>query len=492
MNLTNLFKGSAEGILEIEENYLQFLWPENGAWSSKRVMLNGQDLFEVLRKKIPEIFTTVTRISVVAHLYSGSKLLPFPKALNKEEIIEHLKLKREEYFGSKTTFKFALREIGTNEANSNDYLVSYIQMSFFDRLKQTVYELGYTLNKVSTVIEALIGAYLDQKASLPSQDQICLLSLGFSDVNMVVLRKGKVIGVRTAITGSIKELELRLMQNLNLSLDQVKLYLTGEIEDADPNSVEIIRQNQRELMARITPFFAFIRSKRNVAGSQSIFLATPYLEIAGIKELLEQTFRGDVHSLNANVDCRDAIDGDSGWLKGGTNSQVISFLPAKSPFLQFILTPRICWMFILFFLLVPLGILKLNIVMLDQRIESLKMVNKNVRPLLEQVRVNQEKLRQFYQITGAVNAELSSQKFMSSLLPIITSQKEDELRFEEIAVSPETGALAIKGFSLETEKALKFWDKLKNLPLLSEVKINFPQGANESSMAFSITARVGG
>lgn len=492
MNLINLFRGSAEGILEIEENYLQFLWPENGEWSSKRIMLNGQDLFEVLRKRVPDIFTTVRSISVVTHLYSGSKLLPFPKSLDKEEIIEHLKLKREEYFGSKTNFEFALREVGTNESSSNDYLVSYIQRSFLNRLKQTVYELGYNLNNVSTVIEALIGAYSSQKASLPEQDQVCLLSLGFSDVNMVVLRKGQVIGVRTAITGSIKELELRLMQNLNLSLDKVKLYLTGKIEDADPNSVEIIQQNQRELMARITPFFAFIRSKRSVAGSQSIFLSMPYLEIAGIKDLLQQTFRGDVHSLNANVDCREALDGDSGWLKGGSDKRVVSFIPTKSPFLQFILTPRICWMFIFFFLLVPLGILKLNIIMLDQRISSLKMINKNVRPLLEQVRINQQKLRQFYKITGIVNAEFASQKFMSSLLPIITSQAENELRFEEIAVSPEAGSLSIKGFSLETEKALKFWDKLKNLPLLSEVKINFPQGNNKSSMAFSITARVGG
>ncbi len=493
MSLLKLFGDPSEGIIEIEENYLQLMYPREKKWKQKRIEITeGRDQFETLRRVLKDDFKGIRQFSLILHLNSGSKILPFPEKLNEKEILNHIDLKKEEYFGTKADSRIALRRLSSGEGGSRDYLVSHVNRSYVEKLQAIANQTGHTLVRVVTVIEALIGSYLQQLSSTKTADQVCLLSLGYSDVNMVVARGSEIIGVRTAITGSLKELEDRLLRTLKLGLDEVKTYFTGEVKNPDPNSLEIIRQNQRELLARITPFFAFIRSRKKIAGNQTILLAMPYLKLAGMKELLEQTFSGEVYPLNSGYKEEISQDSDLEWFLGATSKKTTSLLPPRPPFFRFALSPRVAWMFIMFFLLIPLAFIKINAKILEQKIDYLSRKNSQSKPFFDQIKINSDRMNSLFQISNVVRGELSQQKFVSAAIALISAQKPEALRFEKIMVSPANNTLLIKGYSFETEAVLAFWNRLQKIPILQDVKVHFPQGKNADAMEFSITAVLGG
>lgn len=489
MSFLSTFKNKREAVVEIEDGYLQFILPDSGKNSAVRVPFNGRELHDVLKVAVPAQLKNLRSVSLVLHAQSGSKILPFPTHLNKKEILSHLGLKREEYFGTKTELVFALRETGSKDGQSREYLVSFVHKSFLEALKNTFEDLGYAINRVVTVAEALIGAYENQKSAI-KLDQVCLLTIGFSDVNMVVLNKGIVIGVRTAITGSLKELETRLMKNLKLTLEEVEAYLLGKVAEPDANSLEIINQNKRELLARITPFFAFIRSKKGVTGRPSILLAMPYLHLVGLKDLLEKTFSGDVQILDAQVELNKDFKGDVCWLKGGSNTTIISLLPPKPPFFRFTLTPKVAWLFILFFLLAPLAFIRLNIALFTYRTDILKVMNTRNSPVINKIQSNQKRFKSLKKISEQIRNLQNQQSNITSYISTISSVAGTQLRLTEFAMDPTAGTVMIKGDTPDTAEAIQFWNRLGHLPLLQEAKISFPNGQNAEKMTFTISAKV--
>jgi hypothetical protein len=486
--MTGLFSAAPEAIIEIEETFLRFLVPVGSGWKSALVPIRNGDTFGALKQAIPEQIGSLMRASVVLWNDAGSRILPFPVMMGEPEILEHLSLKKEDYFGSNAEMIFALRPLGLIDQKNREYLVSSVNRLFFNRLLNAFTEVGCGLNRVATALEAVIGRFCDQRDRGEHDGSACIISLGYSQVNMIVLRDGDVKAIRTSLTGSVKELEKRLAEALKLKADRVEELLSGAGEAPDASTTELMLQNMRELLARITPFFAFIRSKEKESSKQTIFLSLPCLEIKGLKELLEQSFSLPVKML----DTASAASGGgrAEWLAGALHRQAVSLLPPRPPLLNFTITPRLAWLFVIFFLCVPWAIIKMNHTMVRSQIEAMRGREVESRRFLQQTESLKSQNHLLQEIVQLARAEIPHTVAVSGVLAEIAGRIPPHLRLNKLEYAPDNGLLSIHGTAIDTESGLGFWEHLKRLPWLRDPKIAFSQGTTEFSKGFTITGEV--
>ncbi len=479
-----------EGVIEIEENYVRFLIPSGTAWKSCWFSLASVDVFELLRTQMLPAFGSLRQASVVLNVQAGARILPFPITMHEPEILEHLELKRDDYFGGNAELVYALRPLAGTDGKTREYLVSHVNRIFVNRLQSLFESLGFTLNRVTSGIEALIGAYLRQPKPR-AEKQVCLISLGYTSVNMAILRDGQVTAVRTSLSGALKEVELRLMTSLKLKQNEVDDLLTGIAAQADQHSIEIIQQNQRELLARITPFFAYIRAKEKEQGEQTIWLCMPYLEVTGIKPLLEETFKMPVQTLTAGA----KTDGppapglaDGSWLAGVLEKGLVSLVEGRPPFLRFTMTPRLAVMFMIFFLIAPLAFVRVNRSAVYHQTEALKRENEQFRPILEQTRLNRQQFERLTALGEVAKREMNGQILLAPVIADLAKSLSGEIRLEKVQMSAANRTLAMNGFSIDTETALRFWDSLQKQPALQDVKISFSETSAQGAVGFNVLA----
>ncbi|MBF0409853.1 MAG: hypothetical protein HQM10_21100 [Candidatus Riflebacteria bacterium] len=477
------------GILEIEEDFVQFFYPFEGNWQVDRIYLGGRDLFDILKGELSRKFSSLIKISVVLHINSGTKLLPFPKKMSEREILEHLFLKREEYFGNNYPMYFSFSAQNDLDENNHELLVSYANKLTVDRLRELITESGFSLDSIMTEIETMIGTFRENK-SMDSAKNNCLLSIGYSGVNMVIIKDGKIIALRNSITGSIREIETRLMKTLRLKQEQVDDYLSGKVSNPDQQCIEIIQQNTRELLARITPFFAYIRAKDKTFSSPSIFLLMPYLKIAGIRENLEKTLNLPIKDISENPPVKSLIQADYSWVFGVNSEKTTNLIPKAPPFLRLHLSQKAAWMFIVFFLLVPLGFFRINSLLTSWKIEILKEKNEDLKPLIEQIKINDIQFQKFSDITSFLRQEISGQILHSKMLCDISTKVTGNLTLDSVTLNSELKNLTISAYAIDTESAISFWNSLKSINELKEVKISLAEINSGNSVPFSITAKV--
>ncbi|HNV71786.1 MAG TPA: hypothetical protein PKO06_18925, partial [Candidatus Ozemobacteraceae bacterium] len=385
---------------------------------------------------------------------------------------------------------FALRPLVGNDPKNREYLVSYVNRIFVNRLQSLFESLGFTLNRVTTGIEALIGAWSRQPKAR-TERQVCLISLGYTSVNMAILRDGQVTAVRTSLSGALKEVELRLMTSLKLKQNEVDDLLTGVAAQADQHSIEIIQQNQRELLARITPFFAYIRAKEKEQGEQTIYLSMPYLEVTGIKPLLEETFKMPVQVLTAGAKTDGAPApglADGAWLAGALEKGLISLVEGRPPFLRFTMTPRLAMMFMVFFLIAPLAFVRVNRSAIYHQTEALKRENEQFRPIFEQARLNRQQFERLAALGEVAQREMTGQVLLAPIIADVAKSLSGEIRLDKVQMSAANRSLMLNGFSIDTETALRFWDSLQKLTALQDVKISFSETSSQGATGFNVTA----
>lgn len=492
MSWINLFRSPHEAIVEIEEAYIRFLVPVGESFNSTTISVNQTDMPSVLRQNLARILGEVREVSVVTNFQTGVKVLPFPTSMDNKDILEHLQLKREEYFGVKGECEFLIRPTANSNKDSKELLVSYILTSFFNRLQQIFQEEGYTLNRVSNIVETLIGAYSKQTQAKQG-GLACLLAVGYLNISMIALKNGQPIAVRTTLTGSVKEIENRLMSVLKLNKAAVDDLLSGKAA-ADQESIELIQQNERELLSRISPLFASLRSLDSDARGLEILLAMPYVYLPGLPNLLEKNFQAKVLPLNTSAKVSapaDAVKSDLSWLTGVNARGTLSFTPVRHDFMRFALTPKLAWMFVIFFLIAPLGLAKLSILNSENQLAALRSRYSEVETLY---RHSEENLRNFSRLQSAgaiIENELSNQRSVSEIVKNVSGLVNDELRLERISVNLQANQLTVSGIAIDNETALKLWDTFEKTAEIKNPSLNFTEKQNQLYPKFNLTAELG-
>ncbi|MBF0410263.1 MAG: hypothetical protein HQM10_23155 [Candidatus Riflebacteria bacterium] len=487
VNLTNIFGSPPEGIIEIEENYLRFLIPEGSGWNSHTVQIPNGDVFGTLKKAVPKYLATLMQATVVLWSDVSTRVLPFPVEMSESEILEHLTLKSEDYFSSTAEMIFRLRPLGLIDQNNREYLVFSLNKLFFNRLLNTFSEVGCTLNRVTNSLEAVTGRFHQLQSKYGYDASACIISLGYSQVNMLVLRDGEIIAVRTSITGAVRELEKSLCETLKVKTEKIEEILSGNFAEKDSNTIEIIQQNMRELFARITPFFAFVRSKEKESSKNTLYLSLPCLEIKGLKELLEKSFSIPVKILG------ETPSGESNrydWLQGALYNRSISFLTPPSPMFKFSVTSKIAWMFTIFFLCVPFGIIRINHDRVKFEIEQMRSKEESSRQFLQSTDAARERYAGMQDVLKIARAEIPNKYSVAYVLAEIAKNAPSNLRISKIDYQPDSGSLSISGVSVDADTALLFWTNLKKLPWFSSPKINFSPGSSLFSKCFTVTGGV--
>lgn len=490
MSLYSLFRSQQEAIIEIEEAYIRFLVPDGDSFKSTVLAVTPAEMPVILRQNLAKVLGDFRQVSVVTNFQTGIKVLPFPATMDEKDILEHLQLKREEYFGVKGECEFILKPTANSNKDSRELMVSYIQKSFFSRLQQIFQEEGYTLNRVTNIVETMIGAYQNNQAS--KSELVCLLAIGYMNISMVVLKNRKPVAVRTTLTGSVKEIETRLMSVLKLNKAAVDDLLSGKTP-ADQESIELIQQNERELLSRISPFFAFIRSLDSKASSFEILLTMPYIYLPGLPSLLEQNFQAKVLPLETPYKIKNAPEAakaDISWLSGATHRNTLSFTPVRHEFLRFTLTAKLAWMFIVFFMLAPLGMARVSKIHSENRIMALKSQYSEVESLYRLAEDNQASFGRLQAAGELIAAQTGTRK---SLLPIIKKLCDlvnDELKLERVNLNVLQNQLTITGLAIDNETALKFWDTLEKSGETANVRINFGEKVNQVFPKFTINAEL--
>lgn len=491
MSLKNLLKPPQEAIVEIEESYLRFIVPTGDSHIVSNVNVNQTDILSIFRQSLSRQLGDVRQLSIVTNLQTGVKILPFPRSMDFSERIAHLQLKREEYFGVKNECEFILRPTPKSTGETDEILVSYLNRSFFNRLKQICDEEGFILNRVTNFTEAMIGAYHKQTQGKP-EELVCLLNIGFCNINMVILKKGLPIAVRTSLAGSLKEIETRLISVLKLNRSEVDDLLSGKAK-ADQESIEIIQQNERELLSRISPFFAYLRSIESDIKALKIYLCMPYISLPGLNGLLEQNFRAKVEKLeisNSKGFTNSANAADISWLFGSTERQSLSFSEPRAALMRFSITPRLAWMFILFFLLAPLGLARLSVMSTKNQLVELHGRYSQVENIYQQSKKNRENFAKLEGIGKMVSAQISSGSTISGILQRTLALFNSEIRLESCKFDMARRQMALAGIAIDNEAALRLWEELEKFPDFAQVKINFLDKNELSFPKFAITAEL--
>jgi Tfp pilus assembly PilM family ATPase len=487
VNFSNWFSANPEAVIEIEETYLRFLIPVGKAWQVRHIPLQNEDLFGTLKNAIASYLGEVTQAMVVLWNNAGSRILPFPATMSEREILEHLSLKKEDYFGTNTEMVFALKPLGLISQSSREYLVSFVNRVFFNRLVNVFSEAGCVLNGITTALETAIGRFHQQREIEGHDGAACIISLGYSQVNMIVLREGEVKAVRTSLTGSVKELEQRLADALKVKIDQIEDILSGRESSNDANTLELVQQNMRELLARITPFFAFIRSKEKESSKQTIFLSLPCLEIKGLKELLEKSFSVQVKYLDPETE-QDTSRFE--WLQGALHSQVVSLLPPRPPMFRFSLTSRLAWLFSLFFLCIPFGIININHAIAKAKIEEMRTKEEQSRRFMQNSETTKAQYALLQQVAQMVQKEIPRTVSVSGILAEIAQKASSDVCFTNLEYSPDTANLTVNGVVIDTQTGLDFWKQIKQISWMEEPKILFSAGTSDFSMGFVLSGKV--
>jgi hypothetical protein len=283
------------------------------------------------------------------------------------------------------------------------------------------------------------------------------------------------------------------MSVLKLGRDEVFNLLTGKTE-VDENSLEIIQQNERELLSRISPFFAYLRSLGANVANLEIFLAMPYISLPGLPGLLQKNFTAKVVCLNAGqkAEKKSAEEKvDFLWLAGILEKNILSFSHPGPAFLRFNLNSRMAWMFILFFLLAPLGLAKIRTVIFENQLTTVKNKYSEIEDLFAKAQKNKQSFETLETIGNLAQTEIRKSSSIHGIIERIAVLIGDDIRLEAIKFSGKNEHLLIKGISIDSESAIRLWERLEKLRGLSQVQINFSDKSSDGFPVFNITARTG-
>lgn len=476
------------GFVEVEASYARLVRHEAQGWACKTIPLEGDSPWPLLKTEMQSFFPVGSYLVFVFHERCGIRMLQFPTTLSQPEILGNLRLRREEYFGSREEFLLSLRMGNPVDDKNREVYVSFVPRSSADSAQEVCADLGFTLQRVVTGFDALLGATARQLGR-NSPETVVVASFGYSQVKLAAWRDGGLIMARSLLTGSIKELENTVFSSFSISPSDLGKILSQTLDIPQAVSSSIAT-NRQEIMTHIGTMFAELRGRKLLSGNPTLFLCLPVHPEPQLAPLLSERFSAQVVELNGIMQDEKAVGDDCprwSWLLGAVMPMAMNVLPQRSRSeRQLAASPRLAFFALIVMCLAPFVLMRTLKSGVAQEKAFLLEQNQAYNQIVELNRSNQELYARVEMIASGVTADISRRGQTTALIRYLSESLPPLTRLDRLEILTKEGKVMISGKSVDTESSLRYLDAVKASPALEKVEISFDSPGG-SAVSFSIT-----
>lgn len=463
-----------EGFIELEQGFARLLKNENGTvWESKVVKAQDLSLYDEIKKAIPEFFQKGTKINFICTDTGGFQLIQFPEELKSQDILNNLRINKKELFNTTEDLLFKTSEQPC-EDGTRKVAVSYVPKATTLEIEKIMVDKNYPLAKITTNLDALLGAF-ERTIEQPAGNCDLVIHIGYSRVHLLAIKGHRIVQQRSLLTGSLRELENILFSAYSIVKEDAWLMLRSMHQQPVQVIEDTITNNRLDLLARIGGFIAELRGNKLVSETSKIFVSYSLIEEVNFTAMLFDRFGLETLKLTGMVmDERgeDHNDEAAAWLSGAhmpIAKNVTETLHSKA--FQIKANPRLVIMCALVFSLTPLIMLRLANARLDIHINAIKSKYSMVENLRDEIKKAGEDQAKVLASSGIVRVELEKRGYITKITRHITETLPETARLETLDLNVKDRKITLSGFTVDTETALKYLDRLKDHPELGKPDI---------------------
>lgn len=481
----------AEGFVELEQDFARLLKLADGKkWLSQTVSANDGNLWGALKKAIPGFFAGFNRLNFICSDQGGLRFFDFPQEASKTEILGNLQLKRKEYFNVREELLFKARMGAPRPDKTREVLVSYLPKQLLTDAQNLCRDCGFSLGRLTTSIDSIVGAF-QRQLQRPVVDTCIVLQIGYSHVNIIAVKGQEVLSVRSLLTGSLRELENLLFSGFSLPKADVREIISGIKISGVPAIEDAIKTNRLELMTHIGSIFAELRGKKQISEKSVFYISTSMVEEPQLAMMVSERFGIQVEILSGMQGGESADSPESAravWLGGSHMPSVANLVPRVSGAAAHLaLPPRIAVMAALILAIAPLPFLNIIKMRSEQELRTWQERHRPVEVLEAGFKAATAEQAKLVELANEINADIDRRGFATRLLRHLTEELPEFSRLEKIEVNLKDDRLFVNGYTVDTETALRYLDRVKIFDGIGEPEITIGD-VEGRRIKFEITA----
>lgn len=482
----------AEGFVELEQDFARLLKSADGKkWLSRTVTANDGNLWGALKKEIPGFFAGLSQLNFVCSDQGGVRFFDFPQETTEAEIQGNLQLKRKEYFNVREELLFKIRMGAPRSDKTREVLVSYLPKQMFADAEKLCRECGISLGRLTTSIDALVGAY-HRQLQRPVADTCVILQVGYSHVNILAVKGQEILSIRSLLTGSLRELENLLFSGFSLPKADVWDVISGIKTTGVPAIEEAIRTNRLELMTHIGSVFAELRGKKQISEKSVFYISNSMVEEPQLGMMVSERFGIQVELL-AGMHADESVDSPESaravWLSGAHMPAVANLVPPVSRASIHLAVPvRVAVMAALVLAAAPLPFLNVLKMRSEKELATWQDKHRPIEALETEFKAASAEQAKLVTLASEITADIDRRGFATSLVRHLTEELPPFSRLEKIEVNLKDDILFVNGYTVDAETALRYLDRVKMFAGIGEPEITIGD-VDSRRIKFEITAR---
>lgn len=484
----------AEGFVELEQDFARLLKNAGGKkWLCKKITSDDGNLWGALKREIPGFFGGSVQLNFVSSDQGGVRSIDFPQEASEAEILGNLQLKRKDYFNAREELLFKVRLCAPRADKNREVVVSYLPKFILEQAQTLCRETGFILGKLTTAVDTLFGAF-QRQLQRPIADTCVILQVGFSHVHMLAVRGQEILSVRSLLTGSLRELENTLFAGFSLPKGDVWQILNGSKMAGVPAIEDAIRTNRLELMTHIGSIFAELRGKKQITEKSVFYISNSIVEEPQLGMLISERFGIPVEILSG-MQTDEMVDSPEDargiWLSGSYMPVVANLVPPVSRRAVHLAVPvRLAVMASLVLAAAPLPFLNIVKMRSEKELEVWKQRNLPIESLESEFKAAAAEQEKLVALAKEITADIDRRGLATRLTRHLTEELPQFSRLDSLEVDLKENKIFITGYTVDTETALRYLDRVKAFVELDEPEITIGD-VDSRRIKFDITAPIG-
>lgn len=466
-----------EGFVELEQDFARLLKMADGKmWLSKTVPAINGDLWGALQKEVPSFFTGFNQLNFICSDQGGVRFFDFPQEASETEIQGNLQLKRKEYFNVREELLFKTRLSAPRPDKAREVLVSYLPKQLLTDAKNLCTDCDFLFGRLTTSIDSMVGAF-QRQLQRPVAETCIILQIGYSHVNIIAVKNQEILSVRSLLTGSLRELENLLFSGFSLPKEEVWQIISGNKMSGVPAIEDAIRTNRLELMTHIGSVFAELRGKKQISEKSVFYISPSMVEEPQLAMMVSERFGIQVEILSGMQGDELADSPESTrtvWLSGSRMPTVANLVPPTSrAAAQLTVPPRTALMAALVLAIAPLPFLNIIKKGSEQELRTWHERHRPIEALEAGFKAATAEQTKLAELAKEINADIDRRGFATKLIRHLTEELPQFSRLEKIEVNLKDDRLFVNGYTVDTETALRYLDRVKLFEDIGELEITF-------------------